>query len=102
MAADGRKLSEYELTAEEEERLIGNIAKTVVDYGLEAPAIMFFEVCRPLSFIGAQLAIVALGPLQRLLQDEGRKYTGLFMKKENVSKIIERIEELSAPKPSRA
>ena len=93
-------MSEYELTAEEEERLISNIAKAVVDYGLEAPAIMFLEATRPLAFIGSQLAIVVLGPLQWLFQPEGPKYTGLFMKRENVGKIIERIERLSKPKSS--
>ena len=99
-AEDGKVLSEYELTDEEEEKLIGNIAKSVVDYGLEAPAIMFLEVCRPLSFIASQLAIVVLGPLQWLFQSEGAKYTGLFMKRDNVGRIIERIEKLSEPKPS--
>jgi hypothetical protein len=90
-------LSEYELTREEEDRLIDNIAKTVVDYGLEAPAIMFLEATRPLSFIASQLAIVVLGPLQWLFELQGPKYTGLFMKKENVTRIIERIEGLSKP-----
>jgi hypothetical protein len=93
-------LSEYDLTEADEEKLIGNIAKTVVDYGLEAPAIMFLEVARPVSFIASQLAIVALGPLQWLFELEGPRYTALFMKKENVSKIIDRIEELSKSKSS--
>ncbi len=92
-------MSEFDLTEEEEQKLINNIAKLVVDKGLEAPAIMFLEVTRPLSFIASQLAIVALGPLQWLFELEGPKYTGLFMKKENVSRIIDRIEELSKPKP---
>jgi hypothetical protein len=92
-------LSEFDLTDEEERRLIDNIAKVVVDKGLEAPAIMFLEATRPLSFIASQLAIVALGPLEWLFELEGPKYTGLFMKKENVSRIIERIEELSKPTP---
>ena len=86
------------MTEEEERKLIDNIAKLVVDKGLEAPAIMFLEVTRPLSFIASQLAIVALGPLEWLFELEGPKYTGLFMKKENVSRIIERIEALSKPK----
>jgi hypothetical protein len=93
-------LSEYELTDADEEKLIGNIAKTVVEYGLEAPAIMFLEVTRPVSFIASQLAIVALGPLQWLFELETPKYTALFMKRENVGKIIERIEELSKSKSS--
>ena len=87
------------MTEEEERKLIDNIAKLVVDKGLEAPAIMFLEVTRPLTFIASQLAIVALGPLQWLFELEGPKYTGLFMKKENVNRIIERIEALSKPKP---
>ncbi len=91
-------MSEFELTEEEERKLIDNIAKLVVDKGLEAPAVMFLEVTRPLSFIGSQLAILALGPLQWLFELEGPKYTGLFMKRENVGKIIERIEELSKTK----
>ena len=91
-------MSEYELNEEDEERLIGNIARTVVDYGLEAPAIMFLEITRPLSFIASQLAIVVLGPLQWLFELEGPKYTGLFMKRENVGRIIDRIEDLSKSK----
>lgn len=82
----------------DEDRLIGNIARTVVDYGLEAPAILFFEAARPLSFIASQLAIMVLGPLQMMFEVEGPKYTALFMKKENVGRIIDRIEELSKDK----
>ena len=93
MPDDG--LSEFELTNEEEARLIDNIAKLVVDKGLEAPAIMFLEATRPLSFVASQLAIVTLWPLYSLFELEAPKYTGLFMKKENVGRIIERIEELS-------
>jgi hypothetical protein len=92
-------MSEFDLTEEEERKLINSIAKLVVDKGLEAPAIMFLEVTRPLSFIASQLAIVALGPLEWLFELQGPKYTGLFMKKENVGRIIERIEELSKSKP---
>lgn len=88
-------MSEFELTTEEEEKLIDNIAKIVVEKGLEAPAVMFLEVTKPLSFVASQLAILALGPLQWLFELEGPKYTGLFMKRENVGKLIERIEELA-------
>jgi hypothetical protein len=91
-------LSEFELTPEDERRLIDNIARIVVDNGLEAPAVMFLEAAKPLSFIGSQLAILALGPLQWLFELEGPKYTGLFMKRENVGKIIDRIEELTKGK----
>ena len=86
------------MTDAEEKKLIENISRLVVDKGLEAPAIMFLEATRPFSFIASQFAIMALGPLQWLFELEGPKYTGLFMKKENVGRIIERIEELSKGK----
>jgi hypothetical protein len=88
-------LSEFDLTPEDEQKLIDNIARTVVDNGLEAPAILFLEVAKPLSFIASQFAIIALGPLQWLFDLESPKYTGLFMKRENVERIMKRIEELS-------
>lgn len=88
-------MSEFDLTEEEEQKLIDNIAKVIVDKGLEAPAIMFLETAKPLSFIASQLAIVVLGPFLRLFEMEGPRYTGLFMKKENVSRIVERIDELA-------
>jgi len=91
-------VSEFDLTEEEEEKLINNIARLVVDKGLEAPAVMFLEVTRPLAFIASQLAIMALGPLQWLFELEGPKYTGLFMKRESVGRIIDRIEALSKSK----
>lgn len=91
-------LSEFDLTEEEEEKLIDNIANLVVNKGIEVPAIMFLEVARPVSFIASQLAIFLLGPLQWLFDLRGPKYTALFMKKENVGKIIDRIEALSEAK----
>ena len=61
-------MSEFDLTEEEEQKLIDNIAKVIVDKGLEAPAIMFLETAKPLSFIVSQLAIVVLGPFLRLFE----------------------------------
>lgn len=94
-------MSEYDLPDGEEEKLIDNIANAVVDYGLEAPAIMFLEATRPVSFIASQFTIMVLGPLQWLFQLEGPKYTAVFMKRENVGRIIGRIEELSKSRSSR-
>jgi hypothetical protein len=91
-------LSEFDLTEEEEEKLIDNIANLMVNKGIEVPAVMFLEIARPVSFIASQLAIFALGPLQWLFDLQGPKYTALFMKKENVGRIIDRIEALSKAK----
>ena len=93
-----RNLSEFDLTEEQEQKLIDSIAKMVVDKGIDVPAVMFLEIARPVSFIASQLAIFALGPLQWLFDLQVPRYTALFMKKENVGRIIDRIEALSTAK----
>ncbi len=91
-------MSEFDLTDEEKGRLIDNIARFVVENGLEAPAVMFLELGKPISFVASQFAIMVLAPLKWLFDLQGEKYTGLFMEKENVSRIIDRIESLSKAK----
>lgn len=87
-------MSEFELSPDDETRLIDDIAKIIVNRGFETPAILLLEASRPISFIASQLAVVALGPLLWLFDLEGPKYTAVFMKRGNVGRIIDRIEAL--------
>lgn len=85
------------LAPEEASALADSIARYIVNRRLETPAVLFFEMHKPLSFLASQAAIVAmpfLGPLigarrmadlSRLLSD--RKYVEL---------LISRIEEMAA------
>lgn len=88
-------MSEFDLNDDEENELIDDIARMIVNRGLETPAIILLEVTRPISFIASQLAVVALGPLFWLFELEGPKYTAVFMKRGNVGRIINRIETLA-------
>jgi hypothetical protein len=88
-------MSEFDLNDDEETKLIDDIARMIVDRGLETPAIMLLEVARPISFIASQLAVVTLSPLLWLFELEGSKYTAVFMKRGNVERIINRIETLT-------
>jgi hypothetical protein len=85
------------------EQAIEEIASEVVRRKLEAPAILFFEMNRPLAFIGSQALIVAtplLGPL--FGPEKMARYSKLLSKRENVEKLIDRIEELSREKDKKA
>jgi hypothetical protein len=88
-----------DLTSEEEEKLLIEIAEKMYNYGIDVPAILFFETMKPLTYFGSQMGRFALSPFLPLLGDDlgltGEKMLQLFEKEENVEKIIKHIEDLS-------
>jgi len=88
-----------ELTEEETETLIEKAAQQVAKRNLHSPAILFLEMHKPLSYVGANAA-VAFAPFMVpiLGYDFVNDYSRLFSKRENVERLIKRLEELSKPK----
>lgn len=89
-------IPEDELSPEERDRLIGELASRVVQRGMVAPAVLFLEMHKPLAFIAGQSMLVAspfLSPIIGLANV--RKYSCLFGSRENVELLIQRIEEMS-------
>lgn len=82
-----------ELTSEEEERIINRITDEVMKRRLETMAIMCLESIKPLSFIGSQMALFFVGPFLSVFGDLGIDYVKFFGKRENVEKLLKRIEE---------
>jgi hypothetical protein len=85
-----------ELTPERRKELIDKIATEVVKRGLETPAIMLLETFKPLSFIGAELAIFYLFPYIKAITTSPTvdEVTALFHDRSAVEDLIKRIEEL--------
>ncbi|MDH7482934.1 MAG: hypothetical protein QHH26_13315 [Armatimonadota bacterium] len=84
-----------ELTPEERDKLIDELATKIVNKRMETPAIIFLEMHKPVAFIASQAAIVASPFLVPLFGREGvEKYSQLFSSPENVERIIQRIEDL--------
>jgi len=88
-----------ELTDEETEALIEKAANEVARRRLQTPAILFLEMHKPLAYVGANAA-VAFAPfiVPFLGYDFVNDYSRLFSRRENVEKLIRKIEELSKPK----
>ena len=82
-----------ELTAEEEARMMDRIASEVIKRRLETVAIMFLESIKPMSYVGSQLAMVFVGPFLAVFGDLGINYIKFFDKRENVEKLLQKIEE---------
>ena len=88
-----------EVTPEEEAGVIEWMAREFHKYGLEAAAILFLESGKPLAFIGSQIGSVFVMPFLPFFGDnaytKGDKFFKVLQKRENVEKLIKRLEELS-------
>lgn len=82
-----------ELTPADEEQIINRITDEVMKRELEAVAIMFLETVKPISFIGSQLGLVFVAPFLSIFGDLGIDYIRFFEKRENVEKLLKKLEE---------
>jgi hypothetical protein len=60
---------------------------------LETIAIMFLESIKPISFVGSQLSMVFVMPFLSIFGDLGIDYIKFFEKRQNVEKLLKRLEE---------
>jgi len=74
--------------------LIEKVAKKIVDSELEAAAIMILQSIKPLIWIGGELAYFYLAPFLPLLDTKGYDFLDTFEKRENIERLIKRVERL--------
>ena len=86
-------MSLKDLTTEEEEKLINKLANEIVKRELEFPASILFEIYQPVAPYVTTLGFYSLFPILMLLGDTGFDYSSLFMKRENIEKLRNKIEE---------
>lgn len=86
--------SELELTPQQEEELIEKLAQFIVKRKMETPAILFLETLKPLSFVGSTLTMIYVAPFLDIYGMNINQYTMLFQKRENVERLLQRIEAL--------
>jgi hypothetical protein len=91
----------FEVTPEQRDAMIESLARKVVDRGMEVPAVLLLEVTKPASFIISQ-AILFAGPVVYpfLGFDRVDRFAGFLNSRENIEKLIRRIEGLAEGKES--
>lgn len=90
---------EGELSPEDRDKLIEELARKIVGKGLETPAIMFLEMHKPVAFLAGQSLMVASPFLAPLFGIEGvNRYSRLLSEEGSVELLIRRIEDISAEK----
>lgn len=86
-----------ELSVQDRDRLVDELARKIVGRRLETPAVFFLEMHKPVTFLASQSALVASPFLAPLFGREGiERYAALFSTQENVELLIRRIEELAS------
>jgi hypothetical protein len=94
-AAENSGIQDGNLSAEDIQSITENFASEIVRRGLTVPAILFLEMHKPLSYIASQGAVV-LSPffIPFIGYDNLRILSRYIEKRENVERLICRIEEL--------
>lgn len=83
-----------ELSDQEEEELIEKAATEIKRRKLEVPAVLLFEMHKPLSYIGSQAAIVFSPFLVPFLGfDTVNNYSRLLSKRDSIERLLRRLEE---------
>jgi hypothetical protein len=88
---------DMELSPEKEEEIIENIVERVRKYKAKQMALMFLRSYKPMSVYGSQIAPAFLSQyffLMDLFDVQGFNYNAFFMKRENLDRLVERLEEL--------
>jgi len=84
------------LSEQERDELIEKIAQNIHRRGLDTPAILFLEMHKPLSFFVSQTLIVTSPLIAPLVGFGGVSAASrLLENRENVERLIRRIEELA-------
>ncbi len=83
-----------DLTEDETEALIQKATEEIRKRKLETPAILFFEMHKPLAFIGASASLVfAPFAVPFLGYDFVNNYSRLLADRANVERLIRKLEE---------
>ena len=90
------RMYDWEPTETEEEEIIDNLAKFLVKKGLATPAIFLLESIKPMSFIITHNLLAFGVPILGPFVDErtAAKYAAVLQKRENIERLISRMEEL--------
>ncbi|MEW6398857.1 MAG: hypothetical protein AB1503_06790 [Bacillota bacterium] len=84
----------YEITPQERDQLIEKLARLVRRFGMYTPAIFMLETGKDLSWLGSQFMHL-FSPVITLVWGDFEKLAFLLEDKQNVERLIRRIEELS-------
>ena len=89
------RLPSLSISSEREDQIVEKIAGAIVKYGLSMPMVFIGPAFVPTSTIFSQIVLVPASTfLDAMLGIDINEYIAFFYKKENVWRILDRVEEL--------
>jgi hypothetical protein len=86
-------LAGEDLTPEIEEKMINELVMKINSYELREPATILLFAFKPFATITAQTSLIFLAPIFELLGIKGYKWVSFFNKKDNVERLVRKLEE---------
>ncbi len=97
----GFQMPSMEITPERENEIIEKISQFVSRLGMEWPVELIGWGYVPVATIVTQTTLLPMAPLLEAVGVRGFEYTAFFEKKENVKRLLERIEQLRIKREGR-
>lgn len=94
-------MSNNEIAPEEVDLLIDEVAKKIMNSGLEDAAILLLGISYPFTYMGAQFSRIFISPYSIFFgrhEESFNKYVSLFEKRENMRKLMNKVEVLMEDK----
>jgi len=85
------------ISPEEVEEAIEKVARKIIDIGMGEVAVLALGLGYPFAYIGGQMGRVLISPYSVLFgkyEDSFNKYITIFEKRENIAKLINRLNDL--------
>ena len=97
---------DVEVTPKDEEEFIEKVAQKIHEYEMETAAILLLESSKPLVWIGGEMGRFFISPFVPVISDKwgitSEKFFLIFEKRENIEKLLKRLEELTREEEAKA
>jgi ABC-type Zn2+ transport system substrate-binding protein/surface adhesin len=90
---------DVEITTEIEAEYVEKVAQKIHEYEMETAAILLLESSKPLVWVGGEMGRFFITPFVPIISDKwgvtSEKFFLVFEKRENIEKLLKRIEQLA-------
>ena len=97
---------DVEVTAKDEEEFIEKVAQKIHEYEMETAAILLLESSKPLVWVGGEMGRFFITPFVPIISDKwgitSEKFFLIFEKRENIEKLLKRLEQLTQEDDAKA
>ena len=85
-------------SSDKERDLIEKVARKIVELDIEFFALYLLQTIKPVVWITGELGYFFLAPFLPLLEDKGYDFLDTFEDRENIERLLKRVEQLSKEK----